>query len=156
MNRNLSIILCIGLLVVGLPFCLIASCTLDWFSEAATVAQNEFGPREALRKYTYLKAVASQLTAKKQSLDVLANSLKQFKLDYSNKPISDWPRVDKETYRQKQSEFEGLKLSYNNLVGEYDQLMSQFNWKFASSKSLPFGADEVLPGEGAFTTYLKE
>lgn len=149
------VILCVLFVIFGIPMCLVSSCALGWIGNTVKVAHDEFGAKAALDKYTYLKSIAAQLTSKKNNIIITSRNLKAWKEDNA-KPISEWPRDERESFRQSEKELNGMKANYNNLAAEYNQLMSQFNWKFAFSNQLPYGADEVLPGQGEFATFEKE
>lgn len=152
-GKVISTVLVIILCFIVLPFCIVGGCALNFFGNGVATVSKEFSPAETLRKYTYLKSVAAQLTAKKQSIEILVASQNKFKEGFS-KPIDQWPRDVREIWFQRETELAGLKMSFNTLAGEYNQLMSQFNWRFSKVGLLPHGAEQVLPGEGSFSQYL--
>jgi hypothetical protein len=91
-----------------------------WIGETAKVAQDEFGPKAALKKYETLKDMAAALTAKKKDLEVLDAQLESIRTANGNKPRSEWPRDERQNYQQREAELVGLKMSYNNLAAEYN------------------------------------
>jgi hypothetical protein len=125
-----------------------------WFSEAAQVAQEQFGPRAALEKYNYLKRTAASLAEKQNNIAMLQARLDTFKKDYGDRSKADWPRDERTAYNQAEAELTGVKLSYNTLAAEYNAMMASFNWSFAKAGQLPKGAEQVLPGEGAFAPFI--
>lgn len=137
------VVLCVLCVVFGVPFCFIQLEILGWVGSTAKVVHDEFGAKAILEKYTYLKSIAAQLTSKKNNIIIASRALKTRKLD-NPKPMSEWARDEREAYWQREAELIAMKSNYNNLVAEYNQLMSQLNWKFAYSNQLPHGADEVL------------
>ena len=60
-----------------------------WFGEAAQVAQEEFGPRELLKKYEWFKDVAASLDAKKANIEVYAGRITALQEDYVDVPRKD-------------------------------------------------------------------
>ena len=125
----------------------VVSYTLGWFAETAQVAQEEFGPRELLRKYEWFKDASAQLDKKRQDLTVFNQRQKNMTDTYRDLARHKWPRTDLEQYNLWSSESAGIAASYNGLAAEYNSQMSKFNWAFTNAGSLPIGADTVLPRE---------
>lgn len=120
---------------------------LGWFGEAAAVAKEEFGPREALRKYEWCKDAAAQLDKKRADIKVYEGRIATMREDYGDTPKKDWPRDEREAMNQMQAELVGVKASYNGLAADYNANMAKFNWQFAEVGTLPKGASEPLPRE---------
>lgn len=120
---------------------------MGWFSEAATVAQDEFGPRETLKKYSWFKDAAAQLEKKLADIEVYETRVKLMEDNYKGADRKSWDRTDKETMNQWQTEMVGVKASYNSLAGEYNANMAKFHWSFAEAGKLPPGAETPLPRE---------
>lgn len=124
-----------------------------WFSEGAQVIKEEFGPREALRKYEWFKDAAAQLEAKRADITVYEGRLTNIEQMYAESdngkplPRHKWPRADIENYNLWSQEVAGIKASYNGLAAEYNSQMSKFNWQFAEKGKLPPGATDPLPRE---------
>ena len=144
-------VLVIGL--VGVGFAVLAT-SLSFCGEAAEVAQEEFGPRAALEKYERFKDTAATLGKKRADIGVLAGKLTSIEKDYEGISKREWPRLDRQQYRQWQSELAGLKMSYNRLASEYNADMAKFNHRFANRGDLPAGATDPLPRE--FKPYVTE
>ncbi len=125
----------------------IISYSFGWFSEGAKVIKEEFGPREALRKYEWFKDVAAQLDKKQADMQVYSSRLKSQDDAYVGTPRKDWPRDEREQRSVWEAEVSGVKASYNGLAAEYNAQMAKFNWRFAEAGSLPRGADVPLPRE---------
>lgn len=125
---------------------------LGWFSEAAQVAQEEFGPRAALEKYEWFKDTAAQLEKKQADIAVYSARMTAMDETYSELARQKWPREDREQYNVWSSEVAGVKASYNTLAAEYNSQMVKFNWRFANAGDLPKGAEEPLPRE--FKPYI--
>ena len=121
--------------------------TLGWFSDAATVAKQEFGPSAMLKKYEWFKDAAAQLEKKQADIGVYDGRTKAMGETYKNLPRQKWPREDREQYNVWSSEVAGVKASYNMLAAEYNAQMVKFNWRFANAGDLPKGADNPLPRE---------
>lgn len=125
-----------------------------WFSEAAKVTQDEFGPKALLAKYSWFKDSAAQLEKKQADISVYQNRMTQMNADYKDVQRSKWAREDREQYNVWSSEVAGIKASYNSLAAEYNSAMSKFHWKFANVGELPPGANQPLPRE--FKPYIGE
>ena len=119
----------------------------SWFGEAAKVAQDEFGPKELLRKYEWFKDAAAQLEKKQADIAVYEGRMKAMDETYKDLPRQNWPREDREQYNVWSSEVAGVKASYNQLAAEYNAQMAKFNWRFTNQGDLPKGADRPLPRE---------
>lgn len=108
-----------------------------WFTDAAGVAKDEFGPRNALVKYEWFKDASAALDAKAKNISVYEADIKRFENDYEGVLKKDWSRTDADAYNLKQQELIGLKASYNNLVAEYNANSKKFNWNFANVDNIP-------------------
>jgi hypothetical protein len=122
-----------------------AGYALGWFTEAAKVTKEEFGPKASLKKYEWFKEVSAKLEQKKADIQVYEQKISKFEKDYEGVPRKDWDRTDKETINQWESELVGLKLNYNNLAAEYNAQSSKFNWA-------PYGNE--IPQ--TYSTYITE
>lgn len=118
-----------------------------WFGEAATMAQEEFGPKAMLQKYEWFKDAAAQLEKKKADILVYEARTKSMEQTYAKLSREKWPREDREQYNVWQSEVAGVKASYNQLAAEYNAQMAKFNWRFANAGTLPQGAEVPFPRE---------
>jgi hypothetical protein len=127
---------------------------LGWFSSAAEVAKDEFGPKAALAKYEWFKDAAAQLDKKQADIKVYQSRLDEIERSYMNEPRSKWTREDREQYNTWSSEVAGVKASYNSLAAEYNAQMAKFNWRFANAGDLPKGADSPLPRE--YPAYIEQ
>jgi len=116
---------------------------LGWLDEAASVAQEEFGPRAMLKKYEWFKDAAATLDARKQSIAVLEQKANALIASYNGVPRKDWDRIDKQNLNIWQQEIAGLILSYNSLAAEWNAQISKFNWKPFVDR-LPDDAPDLL------------
>ena len=120
-----------------------------WFGEAAKVAQDEFGPRAMLDKYTLLKDMHAQLDKKKADIQIGELRLAKMEEAYKGVARGQWPRDEREAYNQKEAELSGMKMSYNDLAAQYNAKMAEVHYRFANVGELPQGATETLPREYA-------
>lgn len=134
-----------GLLLIGVLLATVGY-VLGWFGEAASVAQEEFGPREALRKYEWFKGAAAALDKKRADISIYEAEIAGLSELYGEAPAS-WPRDARQSYTQRRAELIGVRSSYNSLAAEYNAQMAKFNWRFAEAGQLPKGATEPLPRE---------
>jgi hypothetical protein len=135
-----------ALFIVGMPLGIVGH-VLGWFGEAATVVREEFGPREALRKYEWFKDAAAQLEKKQADMKVYDGRLKSLGDAYPGKSRGEWAREDREQWSIWQSEAAGVRASFNTLAAEYNAQMAKFNWRFAEGGRLPDGSSSPLPRE---------
>lgn len=127
------ILVSVGLGVVG-------TCA-GWFGEAASVAREQLGPRELLKKYETFKNMHAQLAAKKANIDIY-NVDKQ-----TPEQLAALPRDMRQEYALRQQEAAGMKANFNDLAAQYNAAMSKINWSFCNVGQLPEGATEPLPRE---------
>ncbi len=71
-----------------------------WFSEAAQVTKDEFGPQASLEKYEWFKDASAKLEQKKADIQIYEARIVQIQEDYKGVPRKDWDRIDKETVNQ--------------------------------------------------------
>lgn len=148
-----------GLKIIGLIFGLgivVGSIGygLGWFTEAADVAKEEFGPRASLVKYEWFKDVAAQLEKKQADITVYEGRIMTMNETYKALVRQDWPREDREQMNVWASEVAGVKASYNTLAADYNAQMAKLNWAFANAGELPKGAETPLPRE--FKPYINQ
>jgi hypothetical protein len=117
-------------------------------------AYQEFKPSELLRKYEWFKDAAAQLDQKLATLKTYESRFQSIKNSYGADSINrkNWDRTDKDQWNVWESEFLGIKASYNSLCAEYNAAMAKFNYAFTNIGSLPQGATEALPRQ--FKPYL--
>ena len=143
----------IGVLVlVGCFMFLLFGLVSWWGGEAITVAKEEFGPREMLRKYEWFKDAAAQLDKKRADISVYASRVSSMESDYEDTSRKDWDRTDKEQTSLWRNEVAGVTASYNGLAAEYNAQMAKFNWAFCEAGTLLKGASVPLPR--AFKPYI--
>ena len=116
-----------------------------WFGEAATVAQEEFGPEAALEKYEWFKNASAQLDKKRADIKVYEANVQDLESDYEGTPRSKWDRVDKQQLSQWKMEVSGIKASFNSLAAEYNANSAKFNWKMFDTGKAPDGSNYPLP-----------
>lgn len=138
--------------LIGLTTLFVGSWALSWVGEAATVAREEFGPRELLRKYSQFKDTHAALAAQKSSIDTMQAGIDAFKADYKDVPKKDWPRDERQAYNMNRSAVSGMKLRFNSVAAQYNADMAKFNYRFCNVGTLPEGASEPLPRE--YVTYI--
>lgn len=136
----------VGFVICAVPTVFVAR-ACGAADEVAAVAQHEFGAKESLRKYEWLKDAAQHLQEKKATIEVYGKRLDSMKEEYAGRPRSEWARDDREQWSIWASELTGIKASFNQLAAQYNAQMSKFNWKYASGET-------PLPRE--FTTYTEE
>jgi hypothetical protein len=110
-----------------------AGIPLGWFSEAASVAKAEFGPKRSLEKYEWFKDAAQQLQKKDADISVYETRFKNMVDSYGLVPRTAWSREDREQWNLWQSEVAGITASYNALAADYNAQMQKFNWQYADT-----------------------
>lgn len=122
--------------------------------DAKDTAFKEFKPSALLKKYEWFKDASAQLDKKIADISVYESRIKALNESYEGKSRSEWAREDREQWSIWQSEFAGVKASYNSLAAEYNSQMAKFNWDFCNVGTLPKGATEPLPRE--YKPYVTE
>lgn len=150
-----KLILAIGMaaIVLGIIFGGIGW-TLNWFSNAGKVAQEQFSAEAMLKKYEWFKDASAQLDAKAADVKVYNVKLQMLQEQYKGVPRQKWDRTDKEDMNQWAQEIAGIMASYNGLAAEYNAQMVKFNYRFTNAGDLPRGASQVLPRE--YRQYLEQ
>lgn len=122
--------------------------SLGWFSEAATIAREELGPRALLEKYEWFKDAHAQLNKKLADIQVFEQRVELLRKDFGA-DTSHWPRDIRQEYILSRTEVAGIIASYNNLAAQYNSAMAKLNYRFTNLGMLPEGATEPLPREYA-------
>jgi uncharacterized protein YukE len=138
-------------IVIGIVFfagvAIVGGVALNWAGEAIGVAQEEFGPREMLRKYEWFKDASAQLDAKRSTIERLRSQIAGMESDYQGTARVEWPREDRQTLNVWTADLTGAIGSFNTLAADYNAQMAKFNFAFANAGSLPKGAETPLPRE---------
>ena len=117
-------------------------------------AYKEFKPEELLRKYEWFKDASAQCDQKLATLKTYETRFESMKQGYGTDSLkrSKWSRTDTEQWNVWESEYLGVKASYNDISAQYNSAMTKFNYRFCNAGQLPQGADVVLPRE--FKPYI--
>ena len=144
------------LLSIVLLLCGCKACnTIDKMeSDGYNTVFNEFKPSELLKKYEWFKDASSQLDQKMATLKTYESRFKSMKDSYGADSISrrKWDRADKEQWNVWESEFLGVKASYNDLASQYNAAMVKFNYAFCNAGDMPAGTTDPLPRQ--FKPYI--
>jgi len=129
----------IGLKILGL-FVLFAiiitpiGWAAGWFSEAATLAREEFGPRAMLEKYEWFKDQAPRIDKMKADIAMFESRKTGVTEKYAGygEKMSEWPpHIQAEFNReasQARDDLIAIVSQHNTLVREYVTQSSKFNW----------------------------
>lgn len=151
MGCGFAILICLTALGIILKTC----STVGKFSDnLQNTIYEEFKPEELLRKYEWFKDASSQLEQKLATLKSYEGRFKSMKGTYGADSVNRkvWERTDKEQWNVWESEYLGIKASYNDLCAQYNSAMVKFNYRFCNVGDLPKGADVTLPRE--FKPYI--
>lgn len=142
------------LLFVSMLFFLIRGCSVanHMVNDAANTVEQQFSPSVLLQKYEWFKDASAALDAKQSDLGVYEARFKTIEKRYANG--NPWSRSDTEQYNIWQSEYLGLKASYNDLAGQYNAAMAKFNYAFCNAGQMPQGCTIPLPRE--YKPYINE
>jgi len=119
----------------------VISYALGWFGEAASVAQDEFGPKAALEKYEWFKDQSARIEKSKADIMTFEERVKGIEKQYSGygKDMAKWPphiQVQYNSAKQtSRDDLTAIVSNYNNLVKEYNAASSKFNWVPFKTKS---------------------
>src|SRR3989344_4193860 len=106
---------------------------LGWFSEAAQVAREEFGPRAGLEKYEWFLEQASAIEKMDQDIVLFEDRKKSVEEKYGKYGDSTkWPPHISVQYNQEieaaNTDLLAVVSQRNNLVKEYNAASEKFNW----------------------------
>ena len=107
--------------------------TADKFvNNGLNTAYEEFKPEELLRKYEWFKDASTQCEQKLATIKSYEARIKNLKESYGADSLSrkNWERADIEQWNVWQSEYLGIKASYNDLAAQYNGAMAKFNYRF--------------------------
>jgi hypothetical protein len=141
---GIALLVMIGLFFIGLG---LRACSMA--NSGADLIQKTYDPQEMQKKYEWFKDAAAQCDAKIANLRDYEFRFNTFKEDYGKDSVnrSKWTREDRETYSQWQSEYLGVKQSYNDLAAQYNAQMAKWNYRFTNVGDLPAGTTNPLPRE---------
>lgn len=110
---------------------------------------NQFKPEELLRKYEWFKDASAQLDQKQATLIAYEQRFSNISLSYGKDSTNrhKWDKEDREQWNVWESEYLGIKASYNDLASEYNSAMSKFNYAFCNAGKMPEGTTNPLPRE---------
>ena len=117
-------------IMIGVTGLGLAGSALGWFTEAAQVAKEEFGPRASLKKYEWFKDASEQIV--KLGNDVQLYEDKQKSLCYKG-----MDRISREQCMLWSQELAGIKSARNGVVAEYNAQSNKFNWSAYNVDHLP-------------------
>lgn len=121
----------IGCLIVG-------SLTIKMCKNTADTAYKEYSPSALLKKYEQFKDLSAAIDKKRADIQVYETNL-------NNQVIID--ANSRFYYEQTKAELMGLISSHNGLCGQYNSMMSKFNYRFTNKGDLPSSNLEPLPRE---------
>lgn len=126
----------IGLIAIFLAFIALIGYAFGWFGEAGQVAQEEFGPRASVDKYEYFVETSEVLDAKIMMIEQKKGQIAELEKAYEGMKRNEWTRTDLQSHSQWSQELSGMKISYNNLVAEYNAKSREFTWSQYNTDSL--------------------
>lgn len=131
-----SITLRVVLFIVGfIVLITLIGMPLGWFTEAAAVAHQEFGPKAALKKYEWFIDQAERINKMEQDVALFEKRLSDVEASYAGYGTnrSQWPpdiRIQYNQSRQNASDdLAAIKSQRNSLVQEYNAQSEKFNWQ---------------------------
>lgn len=106
-------------------------------------------PEELLRKYEWFKDAAAQCDQKIATMGIYESRFVNMKTSYGEDSLTrrKWLRSDVEQWNIWESEYLGIKASYNDLASQYNSAMSKINYRFCNVGGLPQGTNTILPRE---------
>lgn len=108
--------------------------TLGWFGEAATVAQNEFGPKAALAKYEWFVNQSNNIEKADQDIKLFESRVQGVQAQYAGygTDMSKWPPDVRMQFnhesQQAREDLLAIVSNRNGLVREYNAASEKFNW----------------------------
>lgn len=111
-----------------------AGTLFGWFGEAASVAREEFGPRQALEKYEWFIDQANRIEKMDKDIALFKQRLEGVDEQYAGygEDRASWPpHIQVQYNRERQQTREDLLAvtsQHNSLVREYNANSEKFNW----------------------------
>ena len=120
---------------------------LGWFSEGAQVAQEQFGPRAALKKYEWFIDRSNQIKKMDGDVKIFQARVSLVDSTYGSKKSMDL--VTRQLYNDKKQQAEtdlaAIISQRNNLVTEYNAQSEKFNWRpFNTRTDMPVMQFELI------------
>lgn len=144
-------------IIVCVPACIfIRGCgtVTNMASDGLKTVEQQYSPSVLLKKYEWFKEASAQCEQKLATLETYESRFQSMKDTYGVDSLKrrEWVRSDLEQWNVWQSEYLGVKASYNDLASQYNAAMVKFNYRFCNVGDLPSGADIPLPRE--FKPYI--
>jgi hypothetical protein len=123
-----------GLIVVGLIVMGVTFFFLGLFGEAVRVAQDEFGPKAGLQKYSWFIDQANAIEKMDRDLAIFEGRTKAVSEQYKGygSDMAKWPPHIQMQYNKDvgaaRDDLAALASLRNNLVREYNAASQKFNW----------------------------
>lgn len=126
----------------------------NMIDDGLKTVEQQYSPSQLLKKYEWFKDASSQCEQKLATLKTYESRFESLKSSYGIDSLkrSSWQRTDIEQWNVWESEYLGVKASYNDLSAQYNSAMVKFNYVFTNVGQLPQGADMPLPRE--FKPYI--
>lgn len=138
------------LVIIGI-FCMISSGCMGcrMYNNGRETFYQEFKPSELLKKYEWFKDASAQCDAKLATLGTYETRFKEMRESYGEDSLKrkNWAKDDRQQWNVWESEYTGIKASYNDLASQYNASMAKFNYRFCNAGGLPEGQTQVLPRE---------
>lgn len=140
-------------LIILLSGCRACSTADKMIDNGFNTVYDQFKPEELLRKYEWFKDASAQ-DQKRATLKSYESRFSNLKESYGVDSTSrrKWAREDKEQWNVWESEYLGMKASYNDLCSQYNAGMVKFNYAFCNAGNMPAGTTDPLPKE--FKPYI--
>lgn len=100
------------------------------FSEAATVAKQEFGAKASLKKYEWFKDASEQISKLNSDIQIYEDKSKML-------CVQGMDRIGREQCMLWSQEVAGIKSAHNDVVAEYNAQSRKFNWSFYNVDNIP-------------------
>lgn len=143
--------------ILCIPACFfVRSCnTVDNMAkDGLKTVEAQYSPSVLLKKYEWFKDASAQCENKLATLGSYEARFKSLKESYGSDSLKrrSWSRSDTEQWNVWESEYLGIKASYNDLSAQYNAAMAKFNYRFCNTGVMPDGSTNPLPRE--FKSYI--
>lgn len=111
-----------------------AGYVFGWFGEAAKTAQDEFGPKAALSKYSWFVDQANAIEKMDKDIPMFEGRVTAVKTQYQGygSDMAKWPPHIQAQYnqavQQARDDLVAVASQRNNLVRDYNAASDKFNW----------------------------
>lgn len=130
----------LGIVIIALAAIGLTGHIFGWFGEAAKTAQDEFGPKAALAKYSWFVDQANAIEKMDKDIPLFEGRAAAVKTQYQGygPDMTKWPPHIQAQYnqaaQQARDDLVAVASQRNNLVRDYNAASDKFNWSLFQTR----------------------